>query len=410
MTEASTMRTGPEAEATETAADTLADAVIAQLRGVIGERDGPVPLHEPEFSGAEWDMVRDTLDGGWVSSVGKYVDRFEADIAAACGTRHAVAVVNGTAALEVALIVAGVVPGDEVVMPALSFVATANAALHMGAVPHFADASPVTLGLDPHALGAHLERVAEMQGGVAVNRETGRRITAVVPMHCFGLPVEMEALGAVAARFGLVVVEDAAESLGSLRGGQPCGSFGRLAALSFNGNKILTTGGGGAIVTDDAALARRAKHLTTTAKLAHRWAFDHDEAGFNYRMPNLNAALGCAQLEQLADRLARKRALAARYAAAFAGFDGAAIQPAPPGTEPNFWLNTLVLAAENAGLRDALLEQCHAAGLLCRPVWTPLHRLAHLSHAPRADLGVTEDLAARILSRPSSAGLAAPSA
>ena len=192
MTDASTMRADPAAE---TAADALAGAVIARLRGVIGARSGPVPLHEPEFSGAEWDMVRDTLDGGWVSSVGKYVDRFEADIAAACGTRHAVAVVNGTAALEVALIVAGVAPGDEVLMPALSFVATANAALHMGAVPHFADVSPVTLGLDPEALGAHLERIAEMRDGVAVNRETGRRIAAVVPMHCFGLPAEMEALG-----------------------------------------------------------------------------------------------------------------------------------------------------------------------------------------------------------------------
>lgn len=392
------------------AQDALADAVIARLRGVIGVRDGPVPLHEPEFSGAEWEMVRDTLDGGWVSSVGKYVDRFEADIAAACGTRHAVAVVNGTAALEVALIVAGVRPGDEVVMPALSFVATANAALHMGAVPHFADVSPVTLGLDPQALGAHLERVAMMQDGVAVNRRTGRRITAVVPMHCFGLPVEMDALADVAARFGLEVIEDAAEALGSTRDGRPCGGFGRLAALSFNGNKILTTGGGGAIVTDDADLARRAKHLTTTAKVPHRWSFDHDAAGFNYRMPNLNAALGCAQLEQLADRLLRKRALAARYEAALAGFDGAEIQPAPPGTEPNFWLNTLVLTADNAGRRDAVLDRLHAAGLLCRPVWTPLHLLAHLAHAPRAELPVTADLAARIISLPSSAGLAGPPA
>lgn len=382
------------------------EALMTRLHAVLGPQDGFVALHEPEFAGGEWDMVRDCLDTGWVSSVGKYVDRFEADIAAICGTRHGVAVVNGTAALQVALMVCGVEPGDEVLMPALSFAATAHAALHLGAVPHFVEIARDTLGIDAEALAAHLGAVSEIRDGALVNRMTGRRISAVVPMHCFGTPVDMDGLDAVARTFGLSIVEDAAESLGSTYRGRPCGSFGTAAALSFNGNKILTTGGGGAIVTDDADIARRAKHLTTTAKKPHRWAFEHDAPGFNYRMPNLNAALGCAQLEQLPDRLARKRRLAARYAAVFADFDGAATLPAPPGSDPNFWLNTLVLAPDRAHLRDDLLDTLNDAGIMTRPVWTPLHRLPYLADAPRAALDVTNEMAARVISLPSSAKLA----
>lgn len=384
----------------------FAQDLLRRVRGVIGAEDGFVPLHEPEFLGEEETLILDCIRSGWVSSVGEYVDRFEAEIAAVCGTAHGVAVVNGTAALEVALRVVGVMPGDEVLMPALTFIATANATHHLGAVPHFVDAEARTLGLDPVALRAHLEEIAERRdGGVTVNGRTGRRLAAVVPMHVFGHPVDMDGLAEVARDFGLALVEDAAESLGSRLGGRPCGSLARVAALSFNGNKILTTGGGGAVVTDDPYLAKRAKHLSTTAKVPHKWAFHHDEIGYNYRMPNINAALGVAQLAQLGTRLAQKRALAQRYINTFAGAEGIEVFAERPGTTANYWLNTLVLSPELAAARDTVLESLNGAGVMARPVWEPLHSLAIYADCPRAALPVTADLAARIVNVPSSAKL-----
>lgn len=295
-------------------------------------------------------------------------------------------------------------------MPSLTFIATANAAHHLGAVPHFVDAAPCTLGIDPAALKCHLERIAETREGRTVNRETGRPLAALVPMHVFGHPVEMDALNALAAEYGIPVVEDAAESLGSRYGDRPCGGLARVGALSFNGNKIVTTGGGGAIVTDDADLARHARHLTTTAKVAHAWAFLHDEIGYNYRMPNLNAALGVAQLAQLDDRLARKRRLARAYMDAFAGHDHVAVFAEPAGCRSNYWLNALVLAPGVADARDTVLETLNAAGIMARPVWEPLHSLPIYADAPRAELPVTADLAARIVNLPSSAHLGGASA
>jgi len=380
-------------------------AVISRLRGVLHDPQGFVPLHAPEFSGAEWDMVKDCLDTGWVSSVGSYVDRFERDVALACGVAHGVALVNGTAALHLALQVVGVVPGDEVILPAMTFVATANAVRHAGAVPHFVDSDARTLGLDAHALSRHLDAVAEERGGQFFNRETGARIAAIMPMHVFGHPTDMGPLLDLAKAYNLPVVEDAAEALGSRYHGRPCGGLGRIAALSFNGNKILTTGGGGAIVTDDADLARHAKHLSTTAKRPHRWAFDHDEVAYNFRLPNINAALGCAQLEQLEDRLLHKRALAENYIAGFADLNGATIFREPEGCKSNYWLNTLILDQDRAAERDALLDELNEAGLMCRPVWTLLHRLPFYTNCPRAPLPVAEDLERRIISLPSSANL-----
>lgn len=383
----------------------LAIEITTRMRGLLGVPEGFVPLHEPEFLGEEEALILDCIRSGWVSSVGQYVDLFEAEIAAASGTAHGVAVVNGTAALEAALRIVGVMPGDEVLMPALTFIATANATHHLGAVPHFVDAEARTLGLDPAALRAHLDRIAERRDGVTMNAQTGRRLAAVVPMHVFGHPVDMDALTEVARDFDIAVVEDAAESLGSRAGGRPCGSLARVAALSFNGNKILTTGGGGAVVTDDPDLAKHAKHLITTAKVPHKWAFYHDEIGYNYRMPNLNAALGVAQLAQLSTRLAQKRTLAQRYIDAFAGMDGVEVFAERPGTTANYWLNTLVLSPEMAGGRDTVLETLNGAGLMARPVWEPLHTLAIYADCPRADLPVTTDLAARIVNVPSSAKL-----
>jgi perosamine synthetase len=386
--------------------EALATDITSRVRDLLGAPEDFVPLHEPEFLGDEEVLVLDCIRSGWVSSVGQYVDRFEAEIAAACGTAHGVAVVNGTAALEVALRIVGVMPGDEVLMPALTFIATANAAHHLGAVPHFVDAEARTLGLDPMALRAHLDSIADRSGGVTVNRRTGRRLAAVVPMHVFGHPVDIEDLVNVARDFNLALVEDAAESLGSRVGKRACGSFGRVAALSFNGNKILTTGGGGAVVTDDPDLARQAKHLTTTAKVQHKWEFYHDQIGYNYRMPNLNAALGVAQLAQLGIRLAQKRALAQRYIDAFGGIEGVEVFAERPGTTANYWLNTLVLSPNMAAGRDIVLEVLNGAGLMARPIWEPLHTLPIYADCPRADLSVTGDLAARIVNVPSSAKLA----
>ena len=380
----------------------IATEITGRVRDVLGGSDDFVPLHEPEFHGKEEELVLDCIRSGWVSSVGEYVDRFEVDIAAASGTAHGVAVVNGTAALEVALRVVGVKPGDEVLMPSLTFIATANAAHHLGAVPHFVDAEARTLGLDALALRRHLGEIAERRSGKTVNGRTGRRLAAVVPMHVFGHPVDMVALADVARDFDIVLVEDAAESLGSQLGDRPCGSFGRVGALSFNGNKILTTGGGGALVTDDLDLAKRAKHLTTTAKVPHSWAFYHDEIGYNYRLPNINAALGVAQLEQLDTRL-EQNALAQRYIDAFAGAMGVDVFAERPGTTANYWLNTLILSSEMASARDIILETLNGAGVMARPVWDPLHQLPIYSDCPRADLAVTVDLAERIISVPSSA-------
>ena len=381
----------------------LAIDITTRVRGLLGSPEGFVALHEPEFLGEEEALVLDCIRSGWVSSVGQYVDRFEAEIAAACGTAHGVAVVNGTAALEVALRVVGVMPCEEVLMPSLTFIATANATHHLGAVPHFVDAEARTLGLDPMALRVHLDEIAERRDGVTVNGRTGRRLAAVVPMHVFGHPVDMDGLAEVARDFDLALVEDAAEALGSRLGGRPCGSLARVAALSFNGNKILTTGGGGAVVTDDPDMAKHAKHLSTTAKVPHKWAFHHDEIGYNYRMPNLNASLGVAQLAQLGTRLAQKRALAQRYIDAFAGMEGVEVFAERPGTTANYWLNTLVLSPEMAAARDTVLETLNAAGLMARPVWEPLYTLAIYADCPRAALPVTTDLAARIVNVPSSA-------
>ncbi|MES2719736.1 MAG: LegC family aminotransferase [Pseudomonadota bacterium] len=382
---------------------TLAEQVTAAIHNVVGSQSAS--LHEPIFAGHEWDYVKECLDTGWVSSVGNFVDRFEHDLATWTGARHVVAVVNGTAALQVALLISGVRSGDEVMIPSLSFVATANAVSHAGATPHFVDSSEETLGLCPLALSDYLADIIEQRNGQPCNRLTGRRISAIVPMHTFGHPVDMPALQAVAEKHGIVIVEDAAESLGSWLGDRHTGTFGRCGVLSFNGNKVITTGGGGAILTDDPELARRAKHLTTTAKLPHRWAFQHDEIAFNYRMPNLNAALGCAQLEQMDGFLFRKRQLAERYLQAFAGLDKARLFTERAGTRVNYWLQTLLLDTAVSDQRDAVLAATNDAGLMTRPIWELLHTLPMYINCPKMPLTVVQTLSRRIINIPSSASL-----
>lgn len=381
----------------------LPQEIVSAIAAVIGT--GPAALHEPRFRGNEWNYLKECLDTTFVSSVGKFVDRFEADLAAYTGATRAIAVVNGTAALHVALRLAGVEPGDEVLLPALTFIATANAVAYCSATPHFVDSEARSLGMCAAALREHLDASCEMRGGACVNRATGKVIRAMVPMHTFGHPVDIEALLAVAHDFGIALIEDAAESLGSRVGGRHTGTFGLMGTLSFNGNKTITTGGGGAILTNDAALGARIKHLTTTAKIPHRWNFVHDEVGYNYRMPNLNAALGCAQLEQLPGFLVEKRRLFDAYQARFADVAGVRIVAEPAGCTSNYWLQALLLDEALADQRDAVLAATNDAGLMTRPVWTLMHRMPMYSGAPRAALPVAEALERRLINIPSSSGL-----
>lgn len=382
----------------------LHDSIVGVIRDVL-RNPSRVSLHEPTFGGREWEYVKDCLDTGWVSSVGKYVDRFEAMLQDLTGATRAVAVVNGTSALQVALLAVGVEPGDEVLMPALTFAGTANAVHHAGAVPHFVEVEERTLGVCATTLGEHLTEIAELSGDRCMNRRTGRRIAALVPVHIFGHPAELDALQAVSDAWRIPLVEDAAESIGSTYHGRHTGTFGRVGVLSFNGNKTVTTGGGGALLTNDGELGARLKHLTTTAKVPHQWRFFHDAAGFNFRMPNINAAVGCAQLEQLESLVLRKRRLAARFQAAFAGFVGARVLAEPAGTHSNYWLSTLLLDEPSPTVRDAVLSASHEAGILLRPAWDPMHHLPMYRDAPRMTLDRTDRLVERIISLPGSAHL-----
>jgi len=387
------------------AAVPLVHDIISAIRSVVGiER---VVLHEPSFKGNEWAYVKECLDTTFVSSVGKFVDRFETDLADYTGAAHAVALVNGTAALHIALKLAGVHPGDEVLVPALTFVATANAVSHCGAVPHFVDSEERTLGMDPERLREYLGAITERQGGVSVNKVTGRVIRALVPMHVFGHPCDLDGLMAVACDFNLALVEDAAESLGSYYHGKHTGTFGLLGTLSFNGNKTITTGGGGAILTNDPELARRAKHLTTTAKLPHPWEYRHSEVAYNYRMPNINAALGCAQLEQLPAFLDAKRKLFDAYQEAFREVDGAHLVAELDGCSSNYWLQTLMLDEKCAHQRDSILQATNEAGIMTRPVWVLMNELDPYCNCPRMDLSVAKSLSERLVNIPSSPGLTA---
>ncbi len=372
---------------------------IGFVRELYGRPDGPIPLHAPIMGEREKALVAEAIDSTYVSSVGAFVTAFEASVAAFVGARHAVATVNGTAALHVALRVAGVQPGDLVLTQALTFVATCNAIHYCGAQPVFVDVEETTLGMDPDVLREWLSDHAALQAGVCVERASGRPIRACVPMHTLGHPARVDEIADVCERWGLLLVEDAAESLGSTRGGCHTGTFGKLGVFSFNGNKIVTTGGGGMIVTDDEALARRARHLTTTAKLPHVWRFDHDEVGYNYRMPNLNAAFGLAQMERLPELLASKRKVAAAYQAAAQRL-GWTFVCEPAGAYSNYWLNALRLS--NAQERDAFLQATNDAGVMTRPLWTPVHRLPMYGGCLCAPLPVTERLADTVVNVPSS--------
>jgi len=384
----------------------LSRDIESALRRVLPERE-QYALHEPLFAGNEWSYVKSCIDDGWVSSAGAFVDRFEADLVAVTGVGHAVVCVNGTAALHVALQLAGVQPGDEVLVPALTFVATANAVMYCGAEPVFVDSSAADLGVHVDKLREFLVAETTMRDGLCVNNATGRIVRAIVPVHVFGHPCRMDAIRLLCDDYSIAIVEDATEALGTHFLGKHVGGWGVASVLSFNGNKVITTGGGGAILTDDARLARRAKHITTTAKVPHAREYIHDEVAYNYRLPNLNAALGCAQLEGLDAILMNKRDLASRYAEVFAPLQGVSFLREPADSHSNYWLNAILLEPDLASYRDEVLGKLVDAGIHVRPIWELLSNLPMYSHCQKTDLTQATGIAARTISIPSSADLGA---
>ena len=364
-----------------------------------------IPLSEPFLSGREWEYVKDCFDTGWVSSVGSYVNRFEELTAQRAGVRHAVATTCGTAALHVSLLVAGVQADDEVLISTLTFIAPANAIRYIGAWPVFVDAEPAYWQMDVARVRQFLEEGCERRADGVFNRTTGRRVAAVLPVHILGHPVDMAALIEVARAWGLPVIEDATESLGSTYRGAPTGSLADIGCFSFNGNKILTTGGGGMVVTDRPDWAERVRYLTTQAKLDALESV-HGEVGFNYRMTNIQAAMGCAQLEQLDEAVEARRGHAAFYREALRSLEGASIVPEADWTVSNCWLST-VLLPDRFGLseRKTILTALAAVGVQTRPLWQPLHRSPAYPQAAVLGGAVADDLQGRAISLPSSRGL-----
>lgn len=374
------------------------DHLVSFIREIYGSHDR-IALHEPLFRGREKEYVNEAIDSTFVSSVGQFVNRFESDLTDYTRSLQAVATVNGTAALHVALVACGVGMGDLVITQSLTFVATCNAIRYCGADPVFIDVDAHTLGLSPWAMRQWLQEHAFVDDrGQCRHTESMRAIKAALPMHTFGHPADLDGLVAVCRDWHLILIEDAAESLGSFYKGQHTGTVGSMGSLSFNGNKTITTGGGGAVLASSSELAARIKHLTTTAKQAHAYDFVHDELAFNYRMPNINAALGCAQLEQLPRFIQAKRELAMVYKAFLANSAWQFVNE-PEGCQSNFWLNAVL--CENRLQRDALLNHLHSHGILSRPSWTPMHMLPMYVACMRGALPQTQRLFDTLVNLPS---------
>jgi perosamine synthetase len=363
------------------------------------QTDDLIPLHAPKFLGNEKKYLLETIDSTFVSSVGQNVEDFEQKIACTTTANYAISTVNGTAALHVALIVTGVSHGEEVITQALTFVATCNAIRYCGADPVFVDVDRKTFGMSPEALTNYLEEHAEIKNGNAWNKTTGRRISACIPMHTFGHPVKIDKIIEICNQYHIPVIEDAAESLGSTWNVKHTGTFGMMGVLSFNGNKIITTGGGGMILTDSESLAYTAKHLTTTARLAHNWNYEHDEIGYNYRMPNLNAALGLAQLEQLSGFVDNKRTLAKHYRD-WCSENNVQFVTEPEGARSNYWLNALIM--NDVEERDSFLKVTNKNGVMTRPAWKPMHKLKMYKDCHHGLLQNTEWISERVVNIPSS--------
>jgi aminotransferase in exopolysaccharide biosynthesis len=372
--------------------------IVKFIRDLYKDKDF-VALHEPVFIGNEEKYLNDCLDSTFVSSVGKYVDTFEKEFAKTIGSKYAIAVVNGTAALHISLILADVTRGDEVITQPLTFIATCNAISYIGAKPVFVDVDLDTMGLSPDSLQSFLEANCEVKEDKCINKTTGKTIKACVPMHTFGHPCKIEEIKHICDKWNIALVEDAAESLGSYYKGKHTGTFGKVGAFSFNGNKIITSGGGGAIVTDDEELAKRAKHLTTTAKVPHPYEYKHDEIGYNYRMPNLNAALLLAQLEQLDNFLKNKRELASLYEEFFKSYSNIRFIKEPQNSKSNYWLHAIELQDSDA--RDKFLEYTNKNKVMTRPVWKLMNELEMFKDCQCGSLDNAQYLEERVVNIPS---------
>ncbi len=381
----------------------LSDKIILAIREVLGE--GSIDLHAPHLKGNEKKYLNECIDSTYVSSVGQFVSQFEKELSEYVDSKNVIAVSSGTAALQIALRVAGVRRDDEVIMPSLTFAATANSASYLGAIPHFVDIEKNRLGLDPCALKEWLEFISESKNNECWNKSTGRRIKAVVPMHTFGHPSKIDEILKVAYNHHLTVIEDSAESLGSYYKGKHTGTFGKLGIISFNGNKIITTGGGGAILTDDPQLAELSRHLSTTAKLPHPWKYVHNDVGYNYRMPNINAAIGCAQLERIDYIIRTKRELYKKYKSAFKSVKGVQLLSEPSDSVSNYWLQTIILDEEHTAYRDDILKRTNDSLIKTRAAWDLLSSLDPYKSSPKAPLRVSEEVVGRLINLPSSPGL-----
>ena len=389
------------------------ESIIKCIQNVVGESSlsNPIALHEPDFSNTKaLTYIDKCLKSGWVSTAGEWVRKFERGLCDTTNARNAIAVTNGTDALRLALHLVGVKPTDEVLVPPVSFVATTNAIAHLGASPHFVDIESTTLGLDPVALNSRLNQIANKKNGLIINKKTGKKISAIVLVHVFGHPANAPEISKIAKEWGIPLIEDAAEALGSWRSDNGamvhCGLLGEIGTLSFNGNKIITTGGGGALITNNDELANQARHLSTTAKITHPWEYNHDMIAWNDRLPNVNAALGFAQLETFNTRLKTKRELMNNYLKEFANFDDISIIKEPKYCKSNYWLVTLRFDCMDkqlaASQRLDLLEKAHKNGLLLRPLWKLLNKLPMFQRCPSGPLPIALDQSCRLINLPSS--------
>jgi aminotransferase in exopolysaccharide biosynthesis len=374
--------------------------IINIVKKILGK--GHHSLHEPYFCGNEWKYVKKTLDDNYVSSIGSFVNKFENQIKKFTKSKYAISVVNGTEALHLSLVACGVKSSDEVLVPTITFVGTANSILYSGAIPHFVDSELETLGIDHIKLEKYLKKITVKKGKFYFNKKTKRRIKAIIPVHIFGNICKIDKVLKIAKKYNLLVIEDAAEALGSFFKNKHAGTFGLIGCFSFNGNKILTTGGGGAIITNNRLLAKKIKHLSTTAKINHRWEYIHNEVGYNFRMPNLNAALGSAQIENLNKFLKSKRKLFLKYCNEFSKINDVRLIKNPQFSKSNNWLNTIFIKNSSIKKRNKVLSLAQKKGIFLRPVWKPLHTLKHLNKMPKMNLDAAKKIYESCINLPSS--------
>ena len=375
--------------------------IINIIKKILGK--GRHSLHEPYFCGNEWSYVKKTLDDNYVSSIGSFVNKFEDQIKKCTKSKYAISVVNGTEALHLSLVACGVKNNDEVLVPTITFVGTANAIVYCGAIPHFVDSEFETLGIDPQKLEKYLENITIKKGEFYFNKKTKRKIKAIIPVHIFGNICQIDKILKIAKKYNLIVIEDAAEALGSFFKNRHAGTFGLVGCFSFNGNKILTTGGGGAIITNNKLLAKKIKHLSTTAKIYHDWEYIHDEVGYNFRMPNINAALGSAQIENLNKFLRSKKKLFLRYCKEFSKVNEVRLIQNPQSAKSNNWLNTIFIKNSSIRKRNKILSLAQKNQIFLRPVWKPLHTLKYFHKMPRMSLDAAIKIYKSCINLPSSA-------